>query len=73
MRTHSFSIAREIDRLSVEELEEQYNVELRADGTVFDLTENLKFPSLGDWIAFMDDDSDSNEYSFGNKTYYDDE
>ncbi len=67
----------DIQRLSHEELEQLYNIEIDEDGSVFDQTLNSSFETLEEWAQHIDDQEDDENYGtftkIGGRQPYDDE
>lgn len=52
-------VARAIQTMSSEEVEQYYGVEINEDGTVFDVCEGKVFDTLVEWALFMDESEDA--------------
>lgn len=67
----------DIRRLSVEELQELYGIEIEADGKVFDPTVTKTFPTLEQWAIWLADQEQEDNYGkftkIGGKHLFDDE
>lgn len=47
-------VMHDIECMSVEELEQQYDIEVDADGIVWDHCEGREFPNLYEWGVFVE-------------------
>lgn len=68
------TILHDYKHLSPSEFANQYGLELRSDGSVYDVAYGQKFSSLNDWIEFeveQEEMSYSEDYGHGKQTYED--
>ncbi|TFG94101.1 hypothetical protein E4H12_15805 [Candidatus Thorarchaeota archaeon] len=67
----------DVQTLPTEEITNLYGIEVSDDGTVYDPTENLKFPDLDEWATHIAEQDDEDNYSsfskIGGKHAFDDE
>lgn len=53
------SVVRVIQTMSIEEIEQEYGIEIDEDGSVWDGCEGRSFSSLAEWALFMDECEDA--------------
>lgn len=49
------SVVRVIQTMSLEEIEQEYGIEIDEDGSVWDGCEGRNFDTLAEWALFMDE------------------
>lgn len=67
-------VVNDVRRLSVEEAQITYGIEIHEDGSVFDPTYNRKFTTIGEWAEFsveQDEMDYAEEFGHSKQTHSD--
>ena len=66
---YSYQVLADIRKLSAEEVLSLHGIRVNEDKTVYDEAYDKTFVDIEDWIAFSEDDVDSQDEKFGYDEY----
>jgi len=75
--THPSSAVHDIQMMSLDEIIEQYGIEINTDGSVWDTVEGKEFSTLTEWAIFTDELNNDELYDnfskIDSKKWFDDD